>query len=191
MNRIVKLACVTAAVAALLPMTTAAAQPEAAAQPRATAGPVPPPPPILQPPTAPVFPLEYAVKFVCGRNAPALPSPQLATGLYFTIINIHNPNKGAELTWKVSLAALEHAGPMTAFQPFMGLKYDQSMDLDCNSIRKWLSANGIAAPPLFTGFVVIQAHRELDVVAVYTAAPQTTGQVETLHTERVPVRKVL
>jgi hypothetical protein len=183
MNRILKLACVTAAVAALLPMTTAAAQPRAA-------GPVPPPPPVLQPPTAPALPLEYAVKFVCGRNVPTVPLPQLATGFYFTIINIHNPNIGVELTWKVSLAALDQAGLMTAFQPFMGLKYDQSMDLDCNSIRKWLSANTIPVPPLFTGFVVIQANRELDVVAVYTAAPQTTGQVETLHSERVPVRKV-
>ena len=37
------------------------------------------------------------------------------------------------------------------------------------------------------GFVVIESETELDVVAVYTAAGRD-GQVETLHTERVPAR---
>lgn len=169
MNRIFGFA---AAAAAILPLAEAPAQ-------------------TLQPPTQPAFPLEYAVKFVCGRNVPFQPPlPSMALGFYFTIVNIHNPNQGAELTWKVSLAAVEKAGPVTAFKPFMGLKYDQSMDLDCNSIRKWLAANNIPAPPLMTGFLVIQSHRELDVVAVYSAAPQNTNQVQTLHTERVAFRKV-
>lgn len=173
MLRIGKLACVAAAVAAVLPVAKAPAQPA------------------LRPPTTPMAPLEYAVKFVCGVNVRSRePLPQLATGAYYTIINIHNPNLGAELTWKVSLAALDKPGLMTPFNPFMGLKYDQSMDLDCNSIRQWLSAHSIPALPLITGFVVIQTHRELDVVAVYTAAPADTNQVQTLHTERVPVRKV-
>ncbi len=39
-----------------------------------------------------------------------------------------------------------------------------------------------------TGFVIIQSDTELDVVAVYTAAG-TDGQVETIHTERVPARR--
>jgi hypothetical protein len=144
-----------------------------------------------KPPTKPMFPLEYAVKFVCGGNIRSkVPLPLLATGRYYTAINIHNPNFGAELTWKVSLAALDKPGEISPFNPFIGLKYDESMDLDCNSIRQWLSANSIPAPPLITGFVVIQTHRELDVVSVYTAGPESTNEVQTLHTERVPVRRV-
>jgi hypothetical protein len=37
--------------------------------------------------------------------------------------------------------------------------------------------------------VVIETGLELDVVAVYTAAPEK-GQVVALHTERVPVRRL-
>jgi len=39
------------------------------------------------------------------------------------------------------------------------------------------------------GFVVIESGLELDVVAVYTAAPER-GQVVALHTERVPARRL-
>ena len=41
--------------------------------------------------------------------------------------------------------------------------------------------------PLPVGFVILQSREELDVVAVYTAAG-ATGQVETLHLERVSPR---
>lgn len=141
----------------------------------------------------PVAPLEYAVKIVCGRNPPVQPPPpQLAPGQYFTIVNIHNPNEGAKLTWKVSLAELNKPGAVSPFQPMFGLKYDESIDFDCTSVRKWLSANNIPAPALMTGFLVIQSHQELDVVAVYTAGAATPNglQVVTLHTERVPLRKL-
>jgi hypothetical protein len=37
--------------------------------------------------------------------------------------------------------------------------------------------------------VVIECVLELDVVAVYTASPER-GQVATLHTERVPARRL-
>ena len=92
-----------------------------------------------QPPTKPVAPLEYAVKIVCGRNPVVVPPPpQLAPGQYFTIVNIHNPNPEASLTWKASLAALDKPGTMTPFRPMFGLKYDESIDFDCTSVRKWL-----------------------------------------------------
>ena len=44
-----------------------------------------------------------------------------------------------------------------------------------------------AVQPLLKGFVVIESDVELDVVAVYTAAGDS-GQVQTLHMERVPPR---
>lgn len=146
-----------------------------------------------QPPREPVAPLEYAVKIVCGRN-PAVqpPPPQLAPGQYFTIVNIHNPNLGAKLTWKASAALLDKPGPVTPFKPMFGLAYDESIDLDCTSVRKWFAANNLPVPALLTGFLVIQSHQELDVVAVYTAGAASPNglQVVTLHTERVPLRKL-
>jgi hypothetical protein len=38
------------------------------------------------------------------------------------------------------------------------------------------------------GFVTIRSERELDVVAVYTAAAAPTGNVITMEVERVPKR---
>ena len=74
----------------------------------------------------------------------------------------------------------------------MGLNYDQAMDIDCRLIRARFQQAGIPVPgPGFiTGFVVVQSARELDVVAVYTAAPTPGNQVSSIHTERVPVRRV-
>jgi len=158
-----------------LPMSLAVAQPQ------------PPPPP-----TAPVQPLEYAVKFVCGRSAPPNSVSTLApTGTYFTAVNVHNPNAPQEISHKVALADIGRPGRMTDIQTNIGLRYDEVIDFDCGWIRRRLALAGIPIPDLATGFLVIQSRRELDVVAVYTAAPTNTNQVSTMHTERVPVRRVV
>lgn len=145
------------------------------------------------PPSEPAAPLEYAAKFVCSgtggtTDGPFRP-PQFSPGRYTTSINIHNPNRRADLTWKVAIALVEIPGPMTAFKPMINLRYDQAIDIDCGSIRSWMRANGVVINTLITGFVVVQSKQELDVVAVYTAAP-VAGQVSSFHTERVPLRKV-
>lgn len=147
-----------------------------------------PPPPA--PPTGPAAPLEYAVKFVCGPNGPAVTSTLTAAGNYYTAVNVHNPGPPQEFTYKVALAGFGAAGRMTPFQPYVTLRYDEALDFDCSWIKRRLAISGIPVPAFATGFLVIQAHRELDVVAVYTAAPNNTNQVSTMHTERVPVRRV-
>lgn len=141
--------------------------------------------------TGPVQPLEYAVKFVCGRTSSAAARPQAATGNYYTMINVHNPGRRIEVTHKVALAqVIGQPAHMTSFST-IGLRYDEAVDLDCPWIARQLAAAGIPTPGMFTGFVVLQTRTELDVVAVYTAAPTTTNQVSTMHTERVPVRHVM
>ena len=146
-----------------------------------------------EPPTQPVAPLEYAAKFVCsgtgGTQDGPLRPPQFSPGRYTTSINIHNPNRRADFTWKVTVAMVEFPGPMTAFKPMISLRYDQAIDIDCGAIRGWMRANGHVISALITGFVVIQSRQELDVVAVYTASP-VAGQVSSIHTERVPLRKL-
>jgi hypothetical protein len=179
-----KIRSLIALAAILLPASAGSAQPP----------PPPPPPPTwppVAPPTAPVQPLEYAVKFVCGTTTvPASALPLAAPGNYFTAINIHNPGPSFEFTHKISLAGMYTAGRITPFQPYLVLRYDETVDYDCRWIRSRLAAAGIPVGTFFTGFFVIQAARQLDVVAVYSAAPVNTTQVATMHTERVPVRRV-
>jgi hypothetical protein len=156
----------------------------------ATAQPGPPP---LPPPTGPVMPLEYAAKFVCGTNtAPGASTTLVAFGQYYTAVNIHNPNRENVITYKVAIAPQGKPGPMTGFQPPMQLRYDEALDVDCRLIRARAQQAGIGLPGsvFFTGFLVVQSRAELDVVAVYTASPVATNQVASIHTERVPVRRL-
>lgn len=128
---------------------------------------------------------EYAAKVVCGRVT--TPNGPLSMGTYFTAVNIHNPQEGAiPFRRKVALALPGNPnGPVTGFIT-LALKSDGAVEIDCTHIRKQLGS-GI---PLIKGFLVIQAPRELDVVAVYTAAPVPPNQVSSFHTERVPPRKM-
>ena len=145
------------------------------------------------PPTGPAMPLEYAVKFVCGTNtAPGQATSLVAFGKYYTAVNIHNPNRENVVTYKIAIAGQGKPGPMTPFQPAMELRYDQAFDVDCRLIRARIEQSGIPLQPAIfvTGFLVVQARAELDVVAVYTAAPVATNQVASIHTERVPVRRL-
>jgi hypothetical protein len=123
---------------------------------------------------------QYSVKFVCGRpNAPVV-----APGRYFTAINVHNPNQGVARFRKKIAVALpgERPGPISPFFDAT-LKADQAFEIDCPDILRHARTNA----PFLKGFVVIESRLELDVVAVYTAGG---AQVETLHTERVPSRRM-
>ena len=131
---------------------------------------------------------EYAVKFVCGNNGHPL-DPAAAIGAYFTAINVHNPgNEAVAFVHKVALAEPGRPGRHTSIVAPFRLAYDEATDVDCEQIARELAAGGITPGPFFTGFFVIQATSQLDVVAVYTAAASRAGPVTTLATERVPVR---
>jgi len=123
---------------------------------------------------------QYAVKFVCGKP----PTPVVASGAYFTAINVHNPTpQTVKFRKKIAIALPgEEAGRVTQFFP-AALKSDQAMEIDCPDILKHADAKDF-----LKGFVVIETPVELDVVAVYTAAG-STGAVETLFIERVPPRR--
>jgi hypothetical protein len=130
---------------------------------------------------------EYAVKFVCGRavGTSAVPPP-VATGSYFTAINVHNPNSGTiEFRKKFALALPnQKAGIVSQFFPAV-LKTDEAFEVDCAEITR-----NVQVPPgrFAKGFAVFHSARELDIVAVYTAAASPTGSVVTMHMERVPKR---
>lgn len=132
---------------------------------------------------------QYAVKFVCGRSQPNPTQQQVvATGTYFTAINVHNPwsfDKPVEFRKKFAIALPgEKAGDVSPFfQTQLGS--DKAFEIDCGDILKHLHSTA----PFVKGFAVIESPVELDIVAVYTAAG-STQQIETMELERVPARRM-
>jgi hypothetical protein len=133
---------------------------------------------------------EYAVKFVCGTNAAATLSPAAAPGTYYTAINVHNPsNEAVPFVFKVALAVAGASGRHTPLTSPFRIGADEATDVDCAQITRALDAASIPHGPFWTGFFVIQSTAEFDVVAVYTSAATRTGAVNSIVTERVPVRR--
>jgi hypothetical protein len=124
----------------------------------------------------------YAAKFVCGK-AEKIASP----GQYFTMINVHNasPLRKAAYIKRFAIALPEEKpGKISEF--FGGvLAPEEAMTIDCDNIYRHTQV-----PPgqFLEGFAIIYAFSELDVVSVYTAGH---SEVETVHTERVPLRKLV
>jgi hypothetical protein len=127
------------------------------------------------------LPLQYAVKFVCGKSNGTVVAP----GLYFTAVNVHNPaDRGVKFLKKVAVALPdEKAGPITPLAS-AELGPDGAVEIDCKEILARAKKEGF-----LKGFVVLESEEELDVVGVYTAAG-ATRQIETMEIERVPVRHV-
>jgi hypothetical protein len=133
---------------------------------------------------------EYAVKYVCGANFRPILSSAAAPGAYYTAINVHNPSAEAvPFVYKVALAPLNAPGGHTPLVSPYRLGEDGATDVDCLLITRALDAASIPHGPFWTGFFVIQSPVELDVVAVYTSAATRTGPVNSIQTERVPVRR--
>ena len=123
---------------------------------------------------------QYAAKFVCGKSAGEVVAP----GAYFTAINVHNPlyvDVRFRVKVAVGLPGLK-PGPVSKFHAAK-LGPDEALEIDGPDIFRLTDHKA----EFMKGFVVIESETELDVVAVYTAAGKD-GQVETLHTERVPPR---
>ena len=130
---------------------------------------------------------QYAAKFVCGKS----PGEVVAPGVYFTAVNVHNPTYAPiALRAKVAIA-------LPGLQPGLVSEFyeaklgpDEALEIDCPDIfnPEIFMFREPMQTDFLKGFVVIESEVELDVVAVYTAA-SSEGQVETLHTERVPARR--
>lgn len=123
---------------------------------------------------------QYAVKLVCGQSAGTVVAP----GTYFTAMNVHNSTY-KEMRFRAQIAvALPGLTPSPVSKFFdADPGPDEALEIDSPDIFK--HAETTAA--FLKGFVVIESDVELDVVAVYTAAGKN-GQVDTLHTERIPPR---
>lgn len=130
--------------------------------------------------------VQYAVKLICGSQA----SGVLATGSYFTAINVHNPHEQPiEFRKKIALTGEESEQPGKVFGPFDAkLGPDEALEIDNGDIIRHTPE--IPPDAFRKGFVVITSDLELDVVAVYTAEG-LFGRVKTLHIDRVPPRRLV
>jgi hypothetical protein len=123
---------------------------------------------------------QYAAKFVCGKSV----GEAVAPGAYFTAVNVHNPSDNTVRFRKKVAVALPREKPGAVSRFFdASLGPDEAFEIDCADILK----HAETSPRFLKGFVVVESDFALDIVAVYTAAG-ATGQVETLHVERVPPR---
>jgi hypothetical protein len=125
----------------------------------------------------------YAAKFVCGKSDQKIASP----GQYFTMINVHNPSPFNKVVYIKRFAiALPEERPGKISNFFGGtLGPDEAMTIDCENIYKHTQ---VPSGQFLEGFALIYALVELDVVPVYTAGH---SEVETVHSERVPVRRLI
>lgn len=134
---------------------------------------------------APVV-FRYAVKFVCGKSPTAGQPQVVATGNYFTAINVHNPTSdvvGLRKRFSVALPS-EKSGPLSQFFN-AELGPGRAFEVDCVDIWKHLHMQ----ETFVKGFAVIESKVELDIVAVYTAAG-ANGLVQTMDVEEVQPRRV-
>jgi len=118
----------------------------------------------------------YAVKFVCGRQAP-LPNaappiePPVKPGNYATKVNLEllspNANGGPVASWNVSLAG----DGVSATSPSIVLSQLQTIDFTCAAITRLTSSSVANLPSFIEGYVNIIANPgvQLAVTGVYTS----------------------
>jgi hypothetical protein len=125
---------------------------------------------------------QYAVKFICMSDVPGTSqqSSGLLPGNYSTSVNIHNPNREVNKL----RSKLAFPGGISKWLED-GLKDDQVKQISCANVKKY----DLHLIHGFEGFLVIESTYELDVVAVYTAAPLGEG-VSSIDVERVPARRI-
>jgi len=126
---------------------------------------------------------QYAAKFVCGEIGK---ESVLASGIYFTAINVHNGGSEAVSVKKRFAVALpgEEAGPVSEVVEAR-LRSGEAFEIDCPDISRHVRASGFVK-----GFVTLESRTSLDVVGVYAAARPSDGQVVSEEIERVPGRKI-
>lgn len=137
---------------------------------------------------------QYAAKVACSLLLPHQDGT-LASGIYRTVVNIHNPtNNKITLAAKVALANQFGADPgpfdVTPFKEVV-LQPDGAVGVNCFNIAGYFCPiDGVCVDFAFLeGFLVVKSPVPLDVVGVYTARP-ADGEVASIDVETVQPRQV-
>jgi hypothetical protein len=127
---------------------------------------------------------QYSAKLLCGPGENAI----AGLGTYWTTVNIHNPHPSTiEFRTKVALANDAADGRISGFDE-SSIGPDGSQRFSCANLRSRFSG----PPSLMDGFFVLESHKPLDVVGVYTdnSAVQPAQHVAPIHIDRVAERKI-
>jgi hypothetical protein len=132
------------------------------------------------------FPYRYGAQFTCGM-AKQHSGGQLTFGKYATQINMQNwHGKGVKLRKKVALTyppRMENQGKASEWIGPEKIKPNHAMSVDCEEIvgsgkfdseffdELPILGNG-DEPTFYTGYLIIQSNRSLNVTTVHTAGPK-------------------
>ncbi len=121
----------------------------------------------------------YDVKVICGKAEGKIAAP----GLYWTAVNVLNPDRGTiEIGARVAVALPGFTmGPLSAPKT-APLRPDRAFEIDCPSLMAMSDSKRF-----LKGYVTLRSKAPLTVVAVYTQADREKRAVS-IHTERVPPR---
>jgi len=124
---------------------------------------------------------QYASKVVCGKLDYILHS-----GLYKTVINIHNPSyDNVDFRYKFAMADNGKDGKISKFY-YTSIGADGAQYFNCRNFSKILGSNGN-----LDGFFVIESDKPLDVISYYTGGDKIlkTLDVEKTYERTVKQRK--
>jgi hypothetical protein len=122
---------------------------------------------------------QYAAKIVCGTSKG---DRGIASGVYETVVNIHNPYKETlSIKFKVAVAGEGADGKISGFAS-VKIKPDAAQFYGCAAFHK---ISGVAAATMIDGFFVVESPYSLDVIAVYTTNEATGKGVPAIAVERV------
>jgi hypothetical protein len=141
---------------------------------------------------------QYAVKFLCGSASESGDLQQVTKGVFFTLINVHNPSlRRVTFSWKVvvetRLAILLDPPQISSFRS-VSVNSNSAVKMDASDLFSVATGSGaviVGGSPLVMGYAVIVSPVELDVTVLYTARPQqgdvTSIDVETIHPRTMTV----
>lgn len=129
----------------------------------------------------------YAVKFVCSQENGSL-EEGILPGVYGTAINVHNPSlqQGAVYFKKfVKGFVFQEQGEPTDFER-NEVRLNHALEVECIEIMDRLGGGFNTA----TGFVVFLTRRPLDITAVCTAGPLSSGEVASIDVEPIRAKRL-
>jgi hypothetical protein len=129
----------------------------------------------------------YAVKFVCSKENGSL-EEGLLPGVYGTAINVHNPSLEQGVVYFKKFVkgfVKQEQGEPTEFER-KEVRPNHALEVECIEIMDRLGGAFATA----TGFVVFLTRRPLDITAVYTAGPLSTGEVASIDVEPIRAKRL-
>jgi hypothetical protein len=147
---------------------------------------------------------QYAVKFLCGSategGTDGSGVQQVTRGVYFTLINVHNPSSLAvTFSWHVVVETrlgLAVNPPQISASRSVAINSTGAAKIDAVDLFSLITGSSdviIGGSALVVGYAVIVSPIELDVTVLYTSRPQqgdvTSIDVKTVHPRTVTIAR--